>query len=73
MIGKVKSDGNITGIKGSPALSFSHLLFIDDAILFGLTIVEEWKEYKNILDFFCVALGMRISMEKTSFLTNNIS
>ena len=46
LIGKAKSDGKIFGIKLSPSLDFSHLLFMDDGILFGMGNLEEWKAYK---------------------------
>ena len=73
LIGKAKSSGNISGIKLSPSLAFSHLLFVEDAILFGMGILEKWKAYKEILDLFCVASEMRINLEKFTFLSNNIS
>ena len=34
--------------------------------------VEEWKNYKLLLDLFCNAIGMKISDEKSSFLFNDI-
>ena len=72
LIGKAKSDGKIYGIKLSPSLVFSHLLFVDDAIIFGMGTLEEWKEYKEILNLFCVASGMRFNLEKYYFLSNYI-
>ena len=62
----------IFGIKVSPSLNLTHLLFVDDVILFGLGIVEEWKNYKKLLDTFCYATGMKISVAKSSFLYNDI-
>ena len=73
MIGIAKKEGKIIGIKLSNTLAFTHLLFVDDAILFGLATVEEWTPYKGILDIFCIASGMCISGDKSSFLTNLIS
>ena len=62
----------IFGIKVSPSLNLTHLLFVDDFILFGLGTVEDWKNYKEILDTFCSATGMEISVAKSSFLCNDI-
>jgi len=39
---------DIYGIKVAPSLYLTHLLFVDDAILFGMGTVEEWQHYKEI-------------------------
>ena len=62
----------ISGIKVSPSLNLTHLLFVDDIILFGMGTVEEYQNYKEILDIFCSATGMEISVAKSSFLYNDI-
>lgn len=64
--------GHIKGIKLSPGLSITHLLFVDDVILFGLGTVEEWLAYKEALDLFSSATGMSVSREKSSFLFNEV-
>ena len=45
---------------------------MDDVILFGRGTLEEWNAYKAVLDLFCSTYGMSISMEKSSFLRNNL-
>ena len=60
------------GICISSHLSFAHLLFLDDAILFGTGTFEEWVSFKVILDTFCAASGMSINLEKCCFLFNNV-
>ena len=50
----------------------THLLFVDDVILFGLGTLEEWQGYKEILRLFCSTIGMNISNEKSSFLFSEI-
>ena len=72
MISQAHSAGNITGIKLAPQLYLTHLLFVDDAILFGAGTLSEWQHYKHILDTFCSATSMEINVEKSSFLFNNI-
>ena len=73
LIEDAKRNGKIKGIKISHLLSLSHLLFVDDVILFGLGSVEEWVAFKTILDIFCEASGMSINANKSCFLQNNLS
>lgn len=35
-------------------------------------MMEEWQNYKEVLDLFCFATHMKISDEKSSFLYNDI-
>ena len=63
--------GLVKGIKISKDLSLTHLLFVDDVILFGFGSCEEWIAFKVILDTFCEASGMLINAEKSCFLFNN--
>ena len=53
-------------------MNLTHLLFVDDVILFGLWTLEELQNYKELLALFCLAAGMKISVEKSSFLYNEI-
>ena len=72
LIEDAKRNGRIKGIKISPQLFLTHLLFVDDVIMFGLGSFEEWMAFKVILDTFCEASGMRINMEKSCFLHNDL-
>ena len=65
LIEDAKRNGRIKGIKISSQLFLTHLLFVDDVILFGLGSFEEWMAFKVILDTFCEASSMRINMEKS--------
>ena len=47
-------NGLIKGIKISHQLSLTHLLFVDDVILYGFGTCEEWAAFKVILDTFVV-------------------
>ena len=67
-----KAGGKIRGIKISASLSLTHLLFIDDVVLFGLGTLEEWPYFEVILETFCSTSGMRISMDKSGFLFNEL-
>ena len=53
-------------------MDITHLLFVDDVILFGLGIVDEWIAYKEALDLFWSATGMSVSLEKSSFLFDDV-
>ena len=41
--------------------------------MFGRGTIEEWINFKCIIDLFTATLGMVISVEKSYFLTNNVS
>lgn len=64
--------GHIKGIQLSSRLGITHLFFVDDVILFGLGTVDEWLAFKEAIDLYCSATGMSISIEKSSFLYNDI-
>ena len=68
----MKTKGLIIGIKISSSLALTHLLFVDDVVLFGIGTIEEWLAFEVILDTFCKAYGMCISVDKSGFLFNNM-
>ena len=53
--------GLIKGFQYAPDLTITHLLFVDDVILIGISTIGEWSAYKYALDLFCLALGHRVS------------
>ena len=48
----------IRGIKISASLTLTHLLFVDDVVLFGLGTMLEWMDFEVILETLCAASGM---------------
>ena len=72
LIADAQKRGKITGIRVTPNICLTHLLFVDDVLLFGLGTLEEWQGYKEVLDLFCSATSMTISVEKSSFLFSDI-
>ena len=72
LIEDARRNGMVKGVKISKELSLTHLLFVDDVILFGTSTYEEWIALKVLLDTFCEASGMLINAEKSCFLINNI-
>ena len=72
LIEDAKVNGRIRGIKIKPQLFLTHLLFVDDVIMFEMGSFEEWMAFKVILDTFCEASGMRINLDKSCFLHNDL-
>ena len=68
-IREAKRYNKIHGIQLSPTLVITHLLFMDDVVLFGNKTLVEWKAYKNELDLFSSTSGMSISLENPLFST----
>ena len=63
MVSEAKLKVNFTGIKISSSLKITHLIFVDDVIIFGVGNIDEWKSLHDIFNIFFSALGMDISME----------
>ena len=64
--------GLIKGFQYSLDLSITHLLFVGDVLLFGIATISEWQAFKDALDLFCLATVMAVSLEKSSFLYQNV-
>ena len=67
MIKGLSEQGDIMGIEVAAGIFITHLLFVDDILLFGGGTIREWLTYKHALDLFCGATGMCISMCKSQF------
>ena len=63
MINEEKLKGSLFGINISCVRQNTQLLFVDDVILFGLGIVEEWRTFHEILTIFYSASGVEIKLE----------
>jgi len=61
-------ENNIAGIPVAKRLRITHLMFLDDVVLFGICCKTEWGNYKKVLELFCKATGMDFSSEKYVFL-----
>ena len=73
LVNQAHLESHIQGIKVSSSLHLTHLLFVDDVLLFGVGTIEEWKHFKILLDLFCSTMGMSISKAKSSFLYNKLN
>jgi hypothetical protein len=67
-----KNQGLLNGVKIVGDLSISHLLFVDDILLFGLGSVREGQVLKDILNVFSSAIGMLINLEKSALYINGV-
>eukprot|EP00253_Pinus_taeda_P016222 PITA_16222 len=65
--------GLIKGLEVAVNLFISHLLFVDDILLFTNGSLNELKELKNILDLFMKATGMQINLRKSQLLMEGFS
>ena len=45
---------------------------MDDIILFRVGNLEEWEAFAELLELFCIASGMCISVGKSTFLVCNV-
>ena len=72
LINDVQKKGMVKGINISSSLSLTHLLFVDDVVLFGNETLDEWKAFDVLLDIFFSTSGMSISVDKFSFLYNEL-
>lgn len=68
LIASYKNQNLISGIKVSPHQIISHVLFVDDVLLFGGNSMEEWQRFHEILTLFCYVSGMNISCTKSSLI-----
>lgn len=58
LIRSAKREGAVKGLEVAVNMFITHLLFVDDILLFTNGSLNEIKELKNILDLFMKAIGM---------------
>eukprot|EP00253_Pinus_taeda_P033361 PITA_33361 len=73
LILEAKRTGLIKGLEVAVNLFISHLLFVDDILLFTNGSLNEVKELKNILDLFMKATRMQINLKKSHFILEGFS
>ena len=60
--------GKIKGLKISTLVRITHLLFVDDVMIFGEGDLGEWRHCKGLMDYFCLAARIFISDTKSTTL-----
>jgi hypothetical protein len=56
------------GVLVARGIRITHLMFVDDVIIFGNGNITKWEYYKEVLDLFCKATRMSFSLQKSLFL-----
>jgi len=72
-ISQAKSVGTFSGIKISHVLYLTHLLFVDDVLIFSGGFIREAEVLRNVLSLFSKARGMQINDRKSSLSTHLLS
>jgi len=63
-------EGRFQGIRVAPNLNITHLLFVDDVLIFCSGCRRESRVLKEILELFSKATGMEINAGKSTLTTN---
>lgn len=73
LIQKAKREGNIKGLEVAVNMFISHLLFVDNILIFSSGNSNEIKELKNIFDLFMKATGMQINIRKSQLILEGLN
>eukprot|EP00253_Pinus_taeda_P036521 PITA_36521 len=73
LIHKATREGKVKCIEVPTNLFISHLLFVDDILIFTNTEHIEIKELKSILDLFLKATGMQINHRKSQLIMTGLA
>jgi hypothetical protein len=65
-----KSRGEFQGISLSPALKNTHILFVDDVLIFCFGLRGDVEKLSQILDLFGRVVGMHINAQNSSLLAH---
>lgn len=66
LIAEAKRNGDISGLKITEQFSLTHLLFVDDILIFLNGSVRDIIALNDILMLFCKATGMEINKDKST-------
>jgi len=72
LIQKARREGKVKGIEVAFNLYISHLLFVDDILIFTNGESNEIKEIKNILDLFLKETRMQINSKKSQLIVAGV-
>ena len=73
MIKSSKEEGTFQGINISRSLAITHLLFVDDIVIFGSSSYNDWHKIISIFATFSQATGMVINFQKTVIIPIGMS
>jgi hypothetical protein len=69
-INEAKIRGEFFGVSLSPTLRISHLLFVDDVLIFYNCLRCDAEKLRSILEIFCCATSMQINGQKSTLSTH---
>eukprot|EP00253_Pinus_taeda_P002842 PITA_02842 len=70
---KAKREGSIKGLEVAGNLFITHLLFVDDILLFCNGSLFEFKKIKEVLELFMRATGMLVNYRKSQLITEGLN
>eukprot|EP00253_Pinus_taeda_P023807 PITA_23807 len=73
LILKARREGKVRGIEVAVNLNISHLLFVDDILIFTNGTPNETAELRNIFDIFMKATGMQINSRKSQLIVEGLN
>jgi hypothetical protein len=72
LIKKAHKEGNLKRIRVSKMEVLSHILFVDDVIVFGAGLRTEFQSFQNIIDIYYIGIRMQVNKEKSSIIINSL-
>lgn len=73
LIHEAKSQGLLKGIEVAPNFLVTHLLFVDDIILFSNGSLDDCRMLKRILDLFLKVTGLCINERKSTITCSGLA
>ena len=68
MLKKCKREKGIEGVNFTGIVNLTHLNFVDDVLMFGKGMEEEWGAFHSLVSLFCDSSGLEVSLEKTCMI-----
>jgi len=66
LLASTKRDGNLHGLKISDSCFLTHLLFVDDVLIFLDGSIRDYLTFSNILSLFSSAIGKQANHGKST-------
>jgi hypothetical protein len=66
LIKEASKNGSFKGVNIGTTCNITHLLFVDDILIFYEGTRRVIEKFKGILDLFCKATSMIINLEKST-------
>jgi hypothetical protein len=73
LLKKLVKEGILEGVLVANGVRITHMLFVDDVILFEKGYFQEWWVFKDVLNLFRNATGMDFNNQKSQFLEVGLS